>query len=193
MKTFAILLCAIAAVAGAPQGSSATGNAAGNVVTGTTNNGGQTSRITQVSATAGGSASGNSISTNSASASNIGTSGVFGGGQDISQTNAVSNQQTFGSNLFSGIQQPAFPNFNNYNPVQVPVNNYNNRPVNNYNNRRPVNNYNNRRPVVPVNNYRPAQVNTYNQQPNLSGYQRNGPSTRIGTVNSQSSSGAIIF
>jgi len=175
MKTFTILLCAIAAAAVAPQGSSATGNAAGNVVTGTTNNGGQTSRITQVSATAGGSASGNSISTNSASASNIGTSGVFGGGQDISQTNAVSNQQTFGSNLFSGIQQPAFPNFNNYNPVQVPVNNYNNRPV------------------VPVNNYRPAPVNTYNQQPNLSGYQRNGPSTRIRTVNSQASSGAIIF
>jgi len=53
MKTFAVLLCAIAAAAGAPQGSSATGNAAGNVVTGTTNNGGQTSRITQVSATAG--------------------------------------------------------------------------------------------------------------------------------------------
>lgn len=57
MKTVSVILCVVAAAAAVPlnfnQGGTATGSAAGNVVSGTTNTGGQSSQITQVSASAG--------------------------------------------------------------------------------------------------------------------------------------------
>ncbi|XP_037074580.1 uncharacterized protein LOC119095834 [Pollicipes pollicipes] len=115
MKTFAIVLCLVAGAAALPrgfysgglfgQGGQATGNAAGNVVSGVSGGPFQNSRITQVSATASGSARGNARSTNSASATNFGSSGLFGN-QQFSNTNAVSNQQSFGGG-FGGYQRPA--------------------------------------------------------------------------------------
>ncbi|XP_037074568.1 secreted protein C-like [Pollicipes pollicipes] len=115
MKTVAMLFCLVAGAVALPQGffpgglfsqnGQATGSAAGNVVSGVSGGPFQNSRITQVSATASGSASGNAVSSNVASASNVASSGLFGN-QEFSNTNAVSNQQTFGGGLSGSYQRP---------------------------------------------------------------------------------------
>ncbi|XP_037074575.1 uncharacterized protein LOC119095987 [Pollicipes pollicipes] len=74
--------------------SHATGGASSNIVSGVSTGPHQGASITQLSASAGGTASGNAVSSNSASATNLAGSGIFGQ-QQFSNTNANSNQQTF--------------------------------------------------------------------------------------------------
>ncbi|KAF0304573.1 hypothetical protein FJT64_023628 [Amphibalanus amphitrite] len=120
MKTAVVLLAVLSTAAAVPfgffrpggynQGGSATGSAAGNVVSGSSSGPYQNSQITQVSAQAQGSVRGNGYSNNQATASNIGISSPFGN-QQFSNTNAVSNQGSFGGGFNRPYRRNHFGNF----------------------------------------------------------------------------------